>query len=79
MANGRTKLTLRRLIGISSMEKSRVTKANTSMLTSKNGKIRQAGGALLFKVILRLILKKLILNLQNFQISMVRLVLQCRK
>jgi hypothetical protein len=79
MANGKTKLTRRRLIGISLMEKSRAIKANTSMLTSKNGKIRPAGGALPSKVMLRSTLKRSILSLLSFQIWMVRLVLQFRR
>jgi len=53
MANGRTKLTPKRLIGISSMEKSKGIKANIFMLMYKNGKIKQAGGALPFKVMLK--------------------------
>jgi len=79
MANGRTKLTPKRLIGISSMEKSKGIKANIFMLMYKNGKIKQAGGALPFKVMLKSTLKRLILSLQNFQILMVRLVLPFRR
>ena len=58
MANGKTKSIQKRLIGILLMARLRITKESTSMSTSKNGKTRQVGGALLFKVISRSIHKK---------------------
>jgi hypothetical protein len=56
-----------------------VIKGNTSMSMSKSGKIKLVGGVLLFKVMLKLTRRKSILSPRNFQTSMARHALLCRR
>lgn len=68
MESSKIKLMLKILFGQSNQGRFRITKEDTFILILKNGKIRQAGGILLSKVIKKLTLKKLIHSPPNYQI-----------
>ena len=72
MENGRVKLILRKHIGRLKMARLMDIKASIFISMLKSGKIKPHGGALQLKVTLKLILKKLILSHQSFQILMVK-------
>lgn len=72
MENGKIKSIHKKLIGPLKMARLMDIKANTFISMLKNGKIKLHGGALQLKVMLKLTLKRLILNPQNFQILTVK-------
>ena len=72
MESGKIKSTLNKHTGLLNQEILMIIKENIYISMSKNGKINPVGGVVLFKEMLKLILKKLTLSLLNYQIWMER-------
>lgn len=73
MVNGRIKSILRKLIGPSKMELSTIIRESISISILKSGRTKQAGGALLSKVMRKSILRKSTLNHPSYLTWTVRL------
>ena len=68
MVSGKIKSTLNKHTGQLNHEILKNIKENIYISMLKNGKINPVGGVVLFKEMLKLILKKLTLSLLNYQI-----------